>query len=110
MLTGGERLDVGGRSYDVAYTPGHASHHVSYLDATNGIAYVGDTAGVRIAGSYIKAPTPPPDIDLELWERSLQLFESGAPRLWCSRTSAASMTSSDHLRNFAACSSGRRGR
>jgi glyoxylase-like metal-dependent hydrolase (beta-lactamase superfamily II) len=79
VLAGGERLDVGGRSYDVAYTPGHASHHVSYLDAGNGAAYVGDTAGVRIAGGYIKAPTPPPDIDLEAWERSIQIFENWRP-------------------------------
>jgi len=59
VLSGGERLDVGGRSYDVAYTPGHASHHVSYLDSSSGTAYVGDTAGVRITGGYIKAPTGP---------------------------------------------------
>src|SRR5262249_3867632 len=28
-LSGGERISVGGRDLDVAYTPGHASHHVS---------------------------------------------------------------------------------
>jgi glyoxylase-like metal-dependent hydrolase (beta-lactamase superfamily II) len=71
VLAGGERLDIGGRALLVAYTPGHAVHHVSYLDETDGTAYVGDTCGVRVVRDYTIAPTPPPDIDLELWERSL---------------------------------------
>jgi glyoxylase-like metal-dependent hydrolase (beta-lactamase superfamily II) len=100
VLAGGERLDVGGRSYDVAYTPGHASHHVSYLDAGNGVAYVGDTAGVRIAGSYIKAPTPPPDIDLEAWERSIQLFEKWRPSSLVLTHFGRVDQVSDHLREL----------
>ncbi len=78
-LAGGEQLDVAGRTLEVAYTPGHASHHVSYLDASRGDAYVGDTAGIRVTGGYIKAPTPPPDIDLEAWEQSLQAIERWRP-------------------------------
>src|SRR5437016_3868150 len=38
-LAGGEHIDVAGRRLSVAYTPGHASHHVSYLDAESGIAF-----------------------------------------------------------------------
>jgi glyoxylase-like metal-dependent hydrolase (beta-lactamase superfamily II) len=49
-LRGGERLDVAGRPVRVAYTPGHAVHHVSYLDESDGTAYVGDTCGIRTAG------------------------------------------------------------
>ncbi|HUE89040.1 MAG TPA: MBL fold metallo-hydrolase [Vicinamibacterales bacterium] len=79
VLTGGERLDLAGRTFDVQYTPGHASHHVSYLDLTGGVAYVGDTAGIRIVPGYTKAPTPPPDIDLEIWEESLQRIEAWQP-------------------------------
>jgi glyoxylase-like metal-dependent hydrolase (beta-lactamase superfamily II) len=75
VLSGGERLELVGRTLQVAYTPGHASHHVSYLDHSNGIAYVGDTAGVRPVGNYVVAPTPPPDIDLEAWEPSLKTIE-----------------------------------
>ena len=45
----------------------------------NGIAYVGDTAGVRVSGDYIKAPTPPPDIDIEAWQQSLQIDRGVAP-------------------------------
>jgi glyoxylase-like metal-dependent hydrolase (beta-lactamase superfamily II) len=71
-LTGGERISVGGRGLDVAYTPGHASHHVSYFAADAGIAFVGDAAGVRLnPGGFILPPTPPPDIDLDVWRDSL---------------------------------------
>jgi glyoxylase-like metal-dependent hydrolase (beta-lactamase superfamily II) len=72
VLTGGERIAAGGRDLDVAYTPGHASHHVSYFSADTGVAFVGDTAGVRLqVGRFIMPPTPPPDIDLEIWRESL---------------------------------------
>ena len=68
ILRGGERIAAAGRDLDVAYTPGHASHHVSFFSGDTGIAFVGDTAGVRLqAGRFILPPTPPPDIDLEAW-------------------------------------------
>ena len=73
VLKGGERISAGGRDLEVAYTPGHASHHVSYFDADSGIAFVGDTAGVRLnPGGFNLPPTPPPDIDLEAWRESLR--------------------------------------
>jgi len=77
-LTGGERLEAGGRALDVAYTPGHASHHVSFYSADTGIAFVGDTAGVKV-GSYVLPPTPPPDIDLDIWQDSLARIEAWQP-------------------------------
>lgn len=78
-LVGGEQLDVAG-GVRVAYTPGHASHHVSYLHEESGAAFVGDVAGVRIAPSdLVIAPTPPPDIDVEAWERSLDLLAEWRP-------------------------------
>lgn len=70
-LRGGETIVAGGRELDVAYTPGHASHHVSYFDRGSRVAFVGDTAGIRRgAGGYVMPPTPPPDIDLEAWRES----------------------------------------
>jgi glyoxylase-like metal-dependent hydrolase (beta-lactamase superfamily II) len=71
ILEGGEMLTLGARKLEVAYTPGHASHHVSYFDAVEGVAFVGDTTGIRIDnGPYILPATPPPDISLEIWENS----------------------------------------
>jgi glyoxylase-like metal-dependent hydrolase (beta-lactamase superfamily II) len=71
ILEGGETLTLGSRKLDVAYTPGHASHHVSYFDSDEGVAFIGDTGGVRIYDSpYILPATPPPDIDLALWDDS----------------------------------------
>jgi len=71
ILEGGENLKLGSRKVEVVYTPGHASHHVSYFDKTEGVAFVGDTAGVRIEGnSFVMPATPPPDIDLGIWDTS----------------------------------------
>jgi glyoxylase-like metal-dependent hydrolase (beta-lactamase superfamily II) len=67
-LSGGEEV----LGFQVAYTPGHASHHVSYFHEPSGRAFVGDTAAVRIPPSgFVMPPTPPPDIDLELWDDSI---------------------------------------
>jgi glyoxylase-like metal-dependent hydrolase (beta-lactamase superfamily II) len=79
-LSGGETVE----GFRVEYTPGHASHHVCYLHEETGDAYVGDVAGVRIPPSdFSIAPTPPPDIDVEGWRRSLDLVESWSPTALC---------------------------
>jgi glyoxylase-like metal-dependent hydrolase (beta-lactamase superfamily II) len=60
-------------------TPGHASHHVCYL-AADGTLYAGDAAGVRIQPSrFVLPPTPPPEFELETWERTLDEIERRAP-------------------------------
>lgn len=75
-LSGGEQV-LGMR---VAYTPGHASHHVCYLHEESGTAFVGDVAAVSIPGTdLIVPPTPPPDIDIETWEDSIAIVEGWAP-------------------------------
>jgi glyoxylase-like metal-dependent hydrolase (beta-lactamase superfamily II) len=75
-LSGGERV-VG---MQVAYTPGHASHHVCYLHEESGTAFVGDVAAVRIPPSgLIVPPTPPPDIDIETWQDSIGIVEGWEP-------------------------------
>jgi len=80
ILEGGETLTLGTRKLEVAYTPGHASHHVSYFDAAEGVAFVGDTTGIRIDnGSYILPATPPPDINLEIWENSFATILARRP-------------------------------
>lgn len=75
-LSGGETV-LGMR---VAYTPGHASHHVCYLHEESGTVFVGDTAACRIPPSeLVLPPTPPPDIDVETWEGSLDLIADWKP-------------------------------
>ena len=75
-LAGGESVD----GLRVAYTPGHASHHVCYLHEESGTAFCGDVAACRIPPSaLVMPPTPPPDIDVEVWERSLDTVAAWAP-------------------------------
>jgi glyoxylase-like metal-dependent hydrolase (beta-lactamase superfamily II) len=77
VLTGGERVIDG--QFQVAYTPGHASHHVSYLH--DGTAFVGDVGGVRITPTSMTIPpTPPPDIDVEAWHESVGVVRSWRPQ------------------------------
>ncbi len=79
-IAGGETIDVAGRSLETAYTPGHASHHASYYDPESGLGFVGDTGGIRIGGAAFALPvTPPPDIDVELWETSLDRIAAWHP-------------------------------
>jgi glyoxylase-like metal-dependent hydrolase (beta-lactamase superfamily II) len=75
ILTGGERIGP----WRVAYTPGHASHHVAYLHEPTGTAFAGDVAGVRIAPAAPLPPTPPPDIDLDAWHASLDVLAAWHP-------------------------------
>jgi len=79
-LRGGESIE----GFRVAYTPGHASHHVCYLHEESCDAYVGDVAGVRIPPyDHTVAPTPPPDIDIEAWLDSLHTIAAWSPHSLC---------------------------
>jgi glyoxylase-like metal-dependent hydrolase (beta-lactamase superfamily II) len=79
-LEGGESIE----GFRVVYAPGHANHHVVYLHEASGDAYVGDVAGVRIPPlDFTIPPTPPPDIDVEAWERSLDSVAEWGPTRVC---------------------------
>jgi glyoxylase-like metal-dependent hydrolase (beta-lactamase superfamily II) len=70
-VTGGERMRLGRRLVEAAYTPGHAKHHLAWFDADTGIAFTGDVVGEQYPGSSRAIPvTPPPDIDVELMRES----------------------------------------
>jgi len=76
VLSGGESVE----GMSVLYTPGHASHHVTYVDKGSGDAYVGDVGAVRIPPSGTAwIPSPPPEVDVELWEQSLAELEDRSP-------------------------------
>jgi glyoxylase-like metal-dependent hydrolase (beta-lactamase superfamily II) len=72
-LTDGDTITIGNRKLTALYTPGHASHHVVYRDPARDAVFTGDVAAVRLQGlDYVRPPTPPPDLDIELWSRSLE--------------------------------------
>ncbi|MCA9521495.1 MAG: MBL fold metallo-hydrolase, partial [Myxococcales bacterium] len=76
-LAGGETLDIGDRRFEVAYTPGHASHHVSYFERAQRLAFTGDAAGCRISDTgFVLPPTPPPDIHVPKWLASLETIRA----------------------------------
>jgi glyoxylase-like metal-dependent hydrolase (beta-lactamase superfamily II) len=75
-LNGGESV----YGYEVLDTPGHASHHVAYLDEGTGRAFVGDVAASRLFdGGPVLPATPPPDIDIDAWLDSLRLVIAREP-------------------------------
>lgn len=77
IVRDGDRLTVAGRTLLAIDTPGHARHHHVYLDEATGILFAGDIAGVRMPGTtYVRPPTPPPELDVEAWQQSLAKLRS----------------------------------
>jgi len=62
------------------WTPGHASHHVAFLDQDSGVAFCGDLAGVRLGSDVVVPPTPPPEVDLDAWRDSLRRLREWSPQ------------------------------
>src|SRR5688500_18847845 len=79
-LRGGEEVE----GLQVTYAPGHARHHVVYFDPSSGDAYTGDAAGVSVPPSkLVAAPTPPPEIEVEVWLETIARLRAMAPRRLC---------------------------
>ena len=75
-----DQLVMADRTIEILYTPGHASHHVTYIDRQSNTAFTGDVAGVRLNEmSAPLPPTPPPDLDLEKWRTSIKTIKSYKP-------------------------------
>jgi glyoxylase-like metal-dependent hydrolase (beta-lactamase superfamily II) len=78
-----ENVNVAGSGvldFDCFPSPGHASHHVCYL--RDGVLYAGDATGVRIQPARAVLPvSPPPDVDVEAWNRTFDEIELRAPEL-----------------------------
>ena len=76
----GDTIGLGNRRLDVLYTPGHASHHVALADAATGVVFVGDALGVFLPDVGVLRPaSPPPEFDLEMAIRSIELIEARRP-------------------------------
>ncbi|GAB4108691.1 MAG: MBL fold metallo-hydrolase [Roseiflexaceae bacterium] len=82
VLGEGDTLRLGRRTLRVLDAPGHASHHLIYFEEASGAAFVGDNAGVRLPGfDYARPATPPPDINLETWEATLDRLAELDPQV-----------------------------
>lgn len=81
VLHDGDTLMLGSRTLLAVDTPGHARHHHAYWDAAGGDLFTGDIAGVALPGSrYVRAPTPPPELDVPAWQQSLARVRALQPR------------------------------
>jgi len=66
----GETINTGSVKIRALETLGHASHHHSYV--IDNIVFTGDVTGICIEGGPVLPPTPPPDINVELWQKSIR--------------------------------------
>jgi glyoxylase-like metal-dependent hydrolase (beta-lactamase superfamily II) len=103
VVEAGYQVRAGARTLDVLYTPGHAVHHVSYCDGARRDLFAGDAAGVRLQGmSFVRPPTPPPDLNLEDWTATLDtLLALDLRRLYLAHFGPADDVE-DHLRQLRA--------
>jgi glyoxylase-like metal-dependent hydrolase (beta-lactamase superfamily II) len=76
----GDVVELGDRRLEVAYVPGHAKHHVAYFEADTATAWVGDVGGIRIPPGGPIPVTPPPDIDVEVWNASMDRVLAWEPK------------------------------
>jgi glyoxylase-like metal-dependent hydrolase (beta-lactamase superfamily II) len=80
-LGDGATVTLGSRRLVALETPGHARHHLVYVDEGSGDMFTGDAAGVAIPGSrYVRPPTPPPEIDVPAWDRTIDRLRALHPR------------------------------
>lgn len=79
----GEVVEACGLKFTAWYTPGHAVHHIAWTvhDARqtadgNSVLFTGDVAGVKIDDGPVVPPCPPPDINVEDWQASIQILKN----------------------------------
>jgi glyoxylase-like metal-dependent hydrolase (beta-lactamase superfamily II) len=83
-LEGGEEIEAAGGVVRAHYTPGHAYHHLAFHEPGTGHLFAGDVAGVRLPGqSYVKPPTPPPEVDIDAWKGSIETLREIEPKILC---------------------------
>lgn len=65
-LEGGETIDLGDRTLEVVYAPGHAPHQVMFHDTGDDVLFTGDAAGIWIPSmNKIRQTTPPSQFNLD---------------------------------------------
>lgn len=80
--------------------PGHAKHHVALL-GPDGTLYSGDATGIRIQPArHIVPGSPPPDIDIEGWHRTVDEVERRSPDRLAISHFGVKTDVADHLRRL----------
>ncbi len=70
-------LKIGDTEIRVFETKGHASHHNIFM--IEDALFTGDTGGIKIRNGPVIPPTPPPDINIEEWQKSINFMRELKP-------------------------------
>ncbi len=70
----GEVISIGNQTFIAWHTPGHAVHHIAWQ--LGDTLFTGDVAGVKIESGVVMPPCPPPDINIEDWQNSINLMRN----------------------------------
>ena len=73
----GQVFEIGGKTIKTLHSPGHANHHAAYATAEGIVC--GDVAGICIATGPPIPPCPPPDIDFDIWRKSIDTLLAENP-------------------------------
>lgn len=79
ILNDSSQITLGDLTIQALDVPGHANHHLAYL--IDGACFTGDVGGIRVHEQrFISLPTPPPDLNLELWRASIRRIIDQHPK------------------------------
>jgi glyoxylase-like metal-dependent hydrolase (beta-lactamase superfamily II) len=73
-----EKIIIGDTIIKSLHTPGHAEHHIAWK--INDEIFAGDVAGAKIFDGPVLPACPPPEIDLEKWENSIDIIIKENPK------------------------------
>lgn len=77
-----EEIKLNELTFKAVHTPGHANHHIAW--SLNDLLFTGDVAGVKmVKHGPVIPPCPPPDIDIPLWQKSIESIRSLNPKKLC---------------------------
>ncbi|MBA7671691.1 Hydroxyacylglutathione hydrolase [subsurface metagenome] len=97
----GMKINLGEVEIEVLSTPGHAPHHLSFLDRNEGRLFVGEAAGSYTEGvDAVRPATPPPSFNLEQALSSLDKLIRLAPRSLCYAHFGCAAGALDRLRYY----------
>lgn len=78
----GETISVDGRSLQIIYAPGHASHHMAIFDLKTGGLFCGEALGMPRPGAEdFPLPFATPGFDLEVSLETMERLRKLKPRL-----------------------------